>query len=113
MAITARTRSKASKAKFAALDQDMMARAEQLRAELTRLAESIGVAGGDKIEALGADAVKRYETLRASSEDMISDLSDHLSHYERQVSEQIREKPLQSLGVAVAVGFLASLLLRR
>lgn len=112
MATASRAR-KSFNAKASETEASLMARAEQLRADLAQLADSIGAAGSDKASGLGAETAKRIESLRGASDEMISELSEQLSGLEKQVAGTVRERPLQSLGVAVAAGFLVALMLRR
>ena len=58
-------------------------------------------------------AEHKIDELLKNGEKIVAELSDQYSRAEKQVSTTVRDKPLQSLGVAVAAGFLAAFIMRR
>lgn len=92
---------------------DIAERAARIRDELTALGEALAGAGAVKTGVAREAAEHKIEELIQSGEKIVAELSDHYARAEKQVSTTVREKPLQSLGIAVAAGFLAAILLRR
>ena len=92
---------------------DIAERTARIRSELAALGEALAGAGAVKAGVAREAAETRVEEVLRSGERLVADMSDQLSRAERQVSTTVREKPMQSLGVAIAAGFLAAILLRR
>lgn len=72
-----------------------------LKKHMSELTASLKRDGADSAEKIGA---KAKETL--------GDLKDRGSHSIEQIEGKVREKPGQSLAIAFAAGFLASMLMR-
>lgn len=94
-------------------EKDLANEVEGLRKDLAALTErfsSLSDAGirtaSDYTRKKGAEARKRGEAA-------YSDLSDRASEFERQTMESIRRNPLQAIGIAAGIGFLAAMLTRR
>lgn len=92
---------------------DIAARAERIREELASLGEALAGAGAVQAGVAREAAETRIDDLLKNGEKLVADMSSQLSRAEKQVTTTVRDKPLQSLGVAVAAGFLAAILLRR
>lgn len=95
------------------ISDEISERAARIRDELAALGEALAGAGAMQTDAARQAAEHKIDELMQSGEKMVSELADHYARAERQVSTTVREKPLQSLGIAVAAGFLAAVLLRR
>ena len=63
----------------------------------------------DTIDRAAAAASTAYERVSAKGEELMSMQEDWMES----AREYVREKPLQALGIAVAAGFLLSILTRR
>lgn len=102
--------STASKSKDQAhLDPDASDIGEQmtrLRDDLGALTKTVAEFGGNKVEKTGRDLAK-------TSQDAIDTVRAEVSSIEHDIRQTIRDKPLQAIGIAVGIGFLASLLMRR
>lgn len=92
---------------------DIAERAARIREELAALGDALAGAGSLKSGVAREAAEHRIDELLKSGEKVVADLSDQYARAEKQVSATVRDKPLQSLGVAVAAGFLAAFLMRR
>lgn len=92
---------------------DIAERAARIREDLAALSDALAGAGSIKSGVAREAAEHKIEELLKSGEKIVAELSDQYSRTEKQVATTVREKPLQSLGVAVAAGFLAAFLLRR
>lgn len=92
---------------------DIAERTARIREELAALGDALAGAGAVQAGVARDAAETRVDEILRNGEKLVSDMSDQLSRAEKQVSTTVRDKPMQSLGVAVAAGFLAAFLLRR
>lgn len=92
---------------------DIAERAARIREELAALGEALAGAGSVQSGVTREAAEHKIEELLKSGEKIVADLSDQYSRAEKQVSTKVRDNPLQALGLAVAAGFLAALLMRK
>ncbi|WP_422370887.1 glycine zipper domain-containing protein [Hoeflea sp.] len=88
-------------------------RTDRIKKELAALGEALAGAGAVQAGVAREAAETRVDEVLRSGERLVADMSRQLSSAEQQVTTTVRDKPLQSLGVAVAAGFLAAILLRR
>jgi ElaB/YqjD/DUF883 family membrane-anchored ribosome-binding protein len=93
--------------------EDIAAHAARIREDLAALGEALAGAGAVQSGVARDAAETKIDELLKSGEKVVADLSDHYSRAEKQVSTKVRDNPLQALGVAVAAGFFAALLMRR
>jgi len=84
------------------IEQDI----ERLRGDIAALAKSITNYGSGKTGEYKMRASKAGRDLAKSSQEALDSLSKELAGLEETVSTRVREKPLQSLGIAAGVGFL-------
>lgn len=81
----------------------------KIKTDISELAATLG-----EIGARGAhDADERIRGLASAGEQAIEDLRHQVRMIERDLEERVQEKPLQSLGIAAGIGFLAAIILRR
>ncbi|MGJ8573343.1 MAG: hypothetical protein ACSHXI_21870 [Hoeflea sp.] len=92
---------------------DIAERAARIREELAALGDALAGAGSLKSGIAREAAEHKIDELLKSGEKIVSELSGQYSKTEKQVSATVRDKPLQALGVAMAAGFLAAIILRR
>ena len=92
---------------------DIAERAARIREDLAALGEALAGAGAVQSGVAREAAENKIDELLKSGEKIVADLSSQYSRAEKQVSTTVRDNPLQSLGVAVAAGFLAAFLMRR
>lgn len=86
---------------------------ERLRGDISTLAESITRYGTDKTGEYKDRANKAGKNIANASQQTLDSLTEELNKLERSLTTQVREKPLQSLGIAAGIGFLIALLARR
>lgn len=79
---------------------------ERLRSDIAALAQSITRYGAGKTGEVKMRASKAGRDLAKTSQETLDGLSDELAGLEEAVSTRVRDKPLQSLGIAAGVGFL-------
>ena len=94
-------------------EADLAAEIEGLRKDFESLAARIS-----SISDAGVKTAKDYtrsttSAAREKGEAVYADISARATDFERQAADQIRAHPLQALGIAAGVGFLAALLTRR
>lgn len=112
MVATSKASTRNSNKSHTAVD-DIAERTARIKAELAALGEALAGAGAVQAGVAREAAEARIEDVIKNGEQLMAEMSSQFSRAERQVSATVREKPLQSLGVAVAAGFLAAILLRR
>ncbi|KJS18584.1 MAG: hypothetical protein VR78_04660 [Hoeflea sp. BRH_c9] len=88
-------------------------RTARIREDLAALGEALAGAGAMQAGVARDAAEKRVEEVLRSGERLVSEMSGQFSNAEKKVVANVRDHPLQSLGIAVAAGFLAALLMRR
>lgn len=86
---------------------------ERLRGDISALAESITRYGADKSEEYKNRASKTGKDIAHASQQTLDSLTEELNKLERSLTSHVREKPLQSLGIAAGIGVLVALLVRR
>ncbi|MCY0095266.1 DUF883 C-terminal domain-containing protein [Hoeflea ulvae] len=92
---------------------DIAERTARIREELAALGEALAGAGALKAGVAREAAESRVDEILRNGEKLVSEMSGQLSSAERKVSAGVRDNPLQAVGIAVAAGFLAALVMRR
>lgn len=92
---------------------DLEAQVAALRADLSKLAETIGVIGKGKAEDLKGKAAERAAEARRMSEEALDAAGRHARELETELAGRIRERPFMAIGIAAGIGFIAALLARR
>jgi ElaB/YqjD/DUF883 family membrane-anchored ribosome-binding protein len=85
---------------------DLTSQVERLHGELRRL-------GRSGVRAAKAGASHGLDALGRTKDDLAEGIGRELAHAEERASTVVRERPVQSLGVAIAIGFLLAIFLRR
>ncbi|MAB00160.1 MAG: hypothetical protein CMN87_12385 [Stappia sp.] len=86
---------------------------ERLRGDIAALAQSVTRYGADKTGEYKDRANKAGKDIAESSQQALDSLSAELTRLEDSLASRVREKPLQSLGIAAGIGVLIALLARR
>lgn len=95
------------------ISADMEAQIAHLKAEMSKLAESVSNAGSVISKDVKGSARVKGEQVRRQSEATIRDLREQLDEIEATVSGHVRERPLTAIAAAAGVGFLIALVARR
>lgn len=108
---TSRTRARngSSTAKKDDIGAEIAALREEVNAVTERLSKIAGVGVKQAKERGDESALLVQET----SAQLIDDLTRQLRDIERKAGTAVRQNPIQTLGIAAGVGFLAAILLRR
>ncbi len=86
---------------------------ERVRGDIAALAQSISKYGAGKGGEYKARAGQAGKDLAQMSQDTLESLTKELAALEKTMATHVRQKPLQSLGIAAGAGFLIAMLLRR
>lgn len=89
------------------------AQLEALKEDVGKLAQALTEAGSDRVKEVKANALQKSEYASETAQQTIDRLRNEMEALDRKVSDQVREKPYQALGIAAGVGVLAALILRR
>ena len=92
---------------------DIEAKINQIRADISSLAGHIGELGSTAADGAKGQAMSVKSDVLDASERALQDLRAQLSTLETDLRRHVRDKPLQTLGIAAGIGFLAAILLRR
>lgn len=92
---------------------DLNSEIEALKADVARLTDRLG-----KVAEVGVDTANRRKnsalrSAKANGEAVYSDLLTQIEDLEGRTRKGVRDNPLQSLGIALGIGFFAALLMRR
>ncbi len=107
------TQNAIEKTKDALDSSKLRAEIDELTAQVERLAGDLGRLGRSGVRSAKAGAAQGLDALGRTKDDLAEGIGRELAHVEERASHAVRERPVQSLGVAVAAGFLLAMLLRR
>jgi ElaB/YqjD/DUF883 family membrane-anchored ribosome-binding protein len=105
--------SSAKNAEEAVSAQDIEESIARIRGDIAELAGALKSYGAGKSSEYRSRASAATEDLSRKSQDALNDLTAELQGYEKALTEEIRRRPLQSLGIAAGIGFLIAALVRR
>lgn len=116
---TATTR-KRTTAKSAADNSLAQFKNDDLSAEIAALKSDIAQIG-DRLSSIASTGAQkaRYHGEKAGNDaidktdELLTELNDQLAKIEADASSAVRRNPLQALGIAAGVGFLAAMVMRR
>ncbi|MCB1419166.1 MAG: DUF883 family protein [Notoacmeibacter sp.] len=92
---------------------DVQSRLKRIKKDMVGLGDAIATAGAASAHDVSAAGKAKADELAVSAQETYDQLKVELARLERQLEGQVRSKPLQSLGIALGVGFLAALIMRR
>ncbi|PTW62939.1 ElaB/YqjD/DUF883 family membrane-anchored ribosome-binding protein [Breoghania corrubedonensis] len=93
--------------------QDIEAELARVREDIAALARSIQSYGTAKTDEVKSRASKAGNDIAAASQDALEQVRREFEGLESQLQGQVRRHPLQALGIAAGIGFLAAFLMRR
>lgn len=85
---------------------DFDAQLKSLRDDLSKLAATVASRGAEQASDYKAKVKDMASTAFSTSQEAIKHLGDEMKGLEQRVEKQVRERPLRSLGIAAAAGFL-------
>ncbi len=86
---------------------------EASRGHLGAAAKDLGEAASSTYQDLRDQARVKTEDLRYRANHLFDDATDYAQTYQTEAEAYIRENPLQSVGIALGVGFLLGIIIRR
>jgi ElaB/YqjD/DUF883 family membrane-anchored ribosome-binding protein len=92
---------------------EVAAQLAQLREDLANLAKSVKALGVGTSAEIKNQALRITDDAIAASSEVAHNVRNELSTLNQNVTEQVQKNPLQSLGIAVAAGFVLALLSRK
>jgi len=93
--------------------EDLEDQITELRREISALTKNIAAFGTAKVDDYKAGIDRLASDAMNASLNAFSTAKDEAISLEESFEEQVRARPLQAIGIAVGVGFLAALLTRR
>ncbi len=93
--------------------KDVEAQISQLREDIAALARTVAALGNDKASEVRGKARRAATDAADASKQMVEAAQKQALSWERDMEQQIRSKPLQSVAVAAGVGFIFALMTRR
>lgn len=92
---------------------DLEDQISELRKEIASLTRNIASFGASKVDDYRAGVDRLASDAVSASFNALSAAKSEAASLEQSFEEQVRTRPLQSIGIAVGLGFLAALLTRR
>lgn len=92
---------------------DVSAQLSQLREDLANLAGSVKALGVGVSSEVKARASRVADDAMAAGEETVDNVRHEIQSINDNLVHQVQKNPLQSLGIAVAAGFLIALVTRR
>lgn len=88
---------------------DFDAQLKSLREDLSKLAATVASRGAEQASDYKAKVKDMASNAFSTSQDAIKHLGEEMKVLEQRVERQVRERPVRSLGIAAAAGFLLAL----
>lgn len=92
---------------------DFDAQLKSLRDDLSKLAATVASRGAEQASDYKAKVKDMASNAMGASQEAIKHLGDDLKVFEQRVETHVRERPVRSLGIAAAAGFLLALAFTR
>lgn len=92
---------------------ELQAQIAQLKEDIASIAATLTEMGSRKINQVRQDAADAYNDVYEQGEDVFSSLKDNACSLEEQVTDYVYERPITSLALAAAFGYLVAALTRR
>jgi ElaB/YqjD/DUF883 family membrane-anchored ribosome-binding protein len=109
------TQSAIDKGKDAAerASREMRDEIEGLTAQVEKLASDLARIGKSGVKSARAGASQGLDVLGRTRAEVADGIGRELTHVQERAALEVRERPVQSLGLAVLLGFLLAIFLRR
>ena len=92
--------------------EDLQAVIQTLRADISRLAETVRGLGAVKAQDAAKSAREKGKALKAAGEEHFNDVRAQAEAFGQDAGDYVRKNPLTALSVAVGLGFLIGSLSR-
>ncbi|MBJ3761626.1 DUF883 family protein [Maribius pontilimi] len=101
------------KTKTAPSTEDLSAQVELLKADISRLTETIGELGKAKGREYANEAKRRAESVRSEAEQRARAARGHAEDKVDEIEAYVRQNPATALGIAAFIGLIVGFLTRR
>lgn len=92
---------------------DVEAQIGQIREDIANLTKTVGAYGTSKAGKVAGQAEQAGLDLAEASHSALENVRDEVKSVEKDLEAQVRNKPLQAVGIAAGVGFLLAFMTRR
>lgn len=92
---------------------DLLKQINDIRADIAKLTKLVGDVGEASTAGLRSQAKERIDRLSEFTEEELAALRERAGVAGQKFTETVREQPLAAVGIAVGLGFLAALLMRK
>ncbi len=92
---------------------ELQAQIAQLKEDIASIAATLSDIGSQKINKARQSASDAYNDAYEQGENALNSLKDQACSLEEQVTDYVQERPLTALALAVAAGYLFSVITRR
>ncbi|MGB7431088.1 MAG: DUF883 C-terminal domain-containing protein [Ahrensia sp.] len=113
MNVATKVKSTARKTAASGTDSDLYAQLESLKSDISVISERLSRIGETGMQEAIDQGSKAKSKGIEKTDELIADLYAQLGEIEKKASHQVKSNPVQSLGIAAAVGFLAAMIVRR
>lgn len=93
--------------------EELQAQIAQLKEDIAAIAATLTNMSADKINQVKQDASDAYTSVYEQGEDVLNSLKSSACSVEQQVTDYVQERPVTSLALAAAFGYLVAALTRR
>jgi len=94
-------------------EADVEAQINQIRNDISGLAQTIADIGMQKSASLTRDAKRKAADIADSSDAALASVQEQLTILERDFRTKVQRNPLAAIGIAAGIGFLVAMLSRR
>jgi len=92
---------------------DVEAQIDQIRQDISSLTKTVAAYGNGKAGKIVGQAEKASADLAKFSQSALRTVRDEMISAEKGLESHVRNKPIQSIGIAAGIGFLVALMARR
>lgn len=92
---------------------DVEAQIDQIRQDIASLTKTVAAYGSGKAGKFVGQAEKASADLAKVSQSALKTVRDEMISAEKGLETHVRNKPIQSIGIAAGIGFLIALMARR
>lgn len=122
MASTSETSSRPSSSKTAkgstngthseTTEDELLSQIQSLQNDVQSILKTLGKLGNEKVSDAKGHALDEYSQLVEAGQNLTSTAADQVVHFENQIKDTIRQRPLTAVLGALGVGFLIALVSR-
>lgn len=92
---------------------ELEAQIERIKSDIAELSSTLSTIGRRRLRDAKSDADRRVADMTGAGEQMLDDLRLQVTALEKDLRRTVHDRPLQTLGLAAAFGFLCAMMMRR